>query len=130
MADKSFDNRHLGTGFSFPFRIDEDGGSEKAAGIDSVESSLNNLFSLPLGSLPGNRRTGGRLHEIPFEVLQDASPLVSVSVIDAFIAARERGRIEQVQTVQLAEGALGVGVLWRDTVTGQVRSLVLPIASS
>ena len=130
MADVAFSNRHLGIGFAFPFAIDETGRTKKAVGIESVESSLNNLFSLQLGSLPGNRRTGSRLHEIPFEVLPDASPLISVSVIDAFIAARERGKIQRVEMVRLGDSSIGVGVLWLDTATGRTRAFVIPIPTS
>lgn len=128
MAEPAF-LAHLGTGWPDGFRIDASGAVEKASGIDSVRESLQNLFQIDVGSEPGKRTNGSVLNALPFEILPQAGSLASFYTAQAFINARERGRIGRLLVVE-REGVvptqLRILMEWQDSQTGEVTGLVFP----
>lgn len=111
------EQRHLGTGFGFPFSIGEDGSTTSVHGLEAARSGLRNVLTTPLLSLPGDRLFGQSVEEAIFRNPDTARALATVRVAEAVARSFRRGRLTGVSLDRKDTEAV-VGVSWLDTQTG------------
>jgi phage baseplate assembly protein W len=119
----------LGSGLSFPFRVDHRGGLGLATGEEDIDQAIG----LILGTAPGERSMrpefGCDVHDLVFETIDAAT----VGRIDAAVRAaldrwEPRIAVEQIDfdLSRTREGRLDIVIGYRVRVTNHKRNLVYP----
>lgn len=85
----------IGKGIGYPFTIsgEKEGkaGVEESTGMDRIKESVLQILNTPIGSRVMRRDFGSRLHELPFEVLDETTvSLVNHFIVDALVKWEKR----------------------------------------
>ena len=122
-------NNFLGTGISFPFRVDDNGN----VATDSNEKSIENSIRLILGTTKGERVMrpdfGCGLHDFVFAYINTSTlTLIEESVSDALMLWGPRIELVNVKasTEQMCSGKLLINVDYKVRTTNNQYNLVYP----
>lgn len=124
-----------GNGLAFPFAIsprsESKSGIEQVDGIERVNQSITHILSTPIGSRVMRRDFGSRLHELPFEVLDETTvALVQHFVIEAIVRWEKRIRLAGVQvTLDNKNQVMSIDIHYRIRSTNEQGGLSLQMGS-
>jgi len=122
----------LGRGIGFPFSISGSGSSK--TGIDTTEGeqhvidSIAQILGTPIGSRTMRRDFGSRLHEIPFEPLDEGTKgLIDRFVLEALGIWEPRIEVLQTNVTHISDrGRAEILITFRIIRTNVVRNFVFP----
>ena len=123
---------HLGKGISFPLQISKKGvtkrGIRLSEGEEKVIKAIRLILATPIGSRPIRRDFGSRLHEIPFEPIEEAGSIARDFVIDAIVNWERRVIIIDVDVIENPnnDARLDIQITIQFIKTQRVGNLVFP----
>jgi uncharacterized protein len=120
-------NDIIGTGLSFPIRVDQRGGLALSSGAEDVDEAIELILGTAPGERPMRPEFGCLIHDLVFESM-DAHTIGRVEHAIRESLDRWEPRIEvlDVEPTRTNDGTLEIEITYALRATNDVRNLVYP----
>jgi phage baseplate assembly protein W len=120
-------NDIIGTGLSFPIRVDQRGGLALSSGAEDVEEAIALILGTAFGERPMRPEFGCLIHDLVFEAV-DAHTIgrVEHAIRDSLDRWEPRIEVLEVEPMRTDDGVLMIEITYVLRATNDVRNLVYP----